>query len=87
MSASRIARIRQSAAICKLSQRDILFFSAGVTSSWRAGPGLHCELRRFGLPCLLNRCGLQAAGAEDCLSRISAKLIDEASSAGKQMEA
>ena len=25
--------------------------------------------------------------AEDCLSRISAKLIDEASSAGKQMEA
>ena len=27
------------------------------------------------------------ADAEDCLSRNSAKLIDEASSAGKQMEA
>jgi len=27
------------------------------------------------------------AGAEDCLNRISAQLIDEASSAGKQMEA
>ena len=27
------------------------------------------------------------ADAEDCLSRISAKLINEASSAGKQMEA
>jgi hypothetical protein len=27
------------------------------------------------------------ADAEDCLSRISAKLVDEASSAGKQLEA
>jgi len=27
------------------------------------------------------------ADAEDCMSRVSAKLVDEASSAGKQMEA